>query len=110
MATTEMIIALSEALIRAKDNAARYADESDGGTCNFDTPQINLVGWKRGDIEVAFRKADLVCGVQKTGNGFIVDIIGCTSGQGSKRTQMAEAVRDSLKSDGYEAFVYYQMD
>jgi hypothetical protein len=110
MATKEMIISLSEALIRAKNMASRYADKEDSGTCNFDTPQINLVGWKRGDIEVAFRKAGLICSIQKTGEGFIADIIGCSSGQGSRRTQMAEAVRDSLKSDGYEAFVYYQMD
>ena len=110
MATKTMIDSLSEALLRAKNSALIYADIEDDGTCNFDTPQLSLNGWKRSEVEQAFAKADLRCDIQNSGKGLIVDIIGCTSGQGSRRTQVAEAVRDSLKSEVYEAFVYYQMD
>ena len=110
MATTKMIDSLSEALLRAKNSALIYADAEDDGTCNFDTPQLSLSEWKPKEVEQAFSKADLRCDIQKSGKGLIVDILGCTTGQGSRRTQMTEAVRDSLKADGYEAYVYYQMD
>lgn len=109
MATVKQIKELSEALRRAKESANKYSDSKDDGTCNFDTPQIFLKDWSVEDVHQAFDSADLRCYV-KQGKSLVVDIYGCTSGQGSRRTLMAEAVRDSLKADGYEAFVYYQMD
>ena len=111
MATTNMITSLSEALIRAKAYASMlYGDKEDGGTCNFDTPQLILSGWTEADVESAFSKAGLTCYIKKSGKVLVVDVLGCTSGQGSRRTRMAEAARDSLAEDGYDAYVYYQMD
>lgn len=110
MATESMIKNLSDALVRAKEKALSFIDMDDGGTCNLDTPQIFLSNWRVDEVKQAVEKADLMCYIQKSGKGLIVDLIGCTSGQGFRRTQMAEAVRDSLKYDGYESFVYYNMD
>lgn len=111
MATTNMITSLSEALLRAKAYASMlYGGEEDGGTSNFDTPQLILVGWTEADVESAFLKAELPCYIKRSGNVLVVDVLGCTSGQGSRRTRMAEAVRYSLAEDGYDAYVYYQMD
>ena len=42
MKKREEIEALKMALIKAKDEAQRFADIEDGGTCNFDTPILFL--------------------------------------------------------------------
>lgn len=110
MATEKQIKDLSHALLRAEAHALSYSDVNDDGTCNFDTPQIFLKGWKPEEVQQAFDGAMLNCDIQKSGRNLVVDIRGCTKGQASRRTQMAEAVRDSLKEDGYESYVYYQMD
>lgn len=110
MATERQIIELSHALIKAREKASRYENLLDEGTCNFDAPQIFLQNWTSEDIDRAFDKACLRYDIQQRGKNTVVEIYGCLSGQASRRTQMAEAVRDSLKADGYEAYVYYQID
>lgn len=70
MATTNMITSLSEALLRAKAYASMlYGDKEDGGTCNFDTPQLILSGWTEADVESAFSKAGLTCYIKKIRQG-----------------------------------------
>ena len=39
-----------------------------------------------------------------------VIINGFQHGQAERRSRMAEAFRDSMKADGYECMMYYQMD
>ena len=109
MATKTQINNLSQALKKAYSCAQKVSIE-DGGTCNFDTPQLILTGWRESEIKEAFDAAGLRCYIQKSGKSYVVDVIGCTNGQGDLRTEMAEAARESLKADGYEAYVYYQMD
>ena len=110
MATEKQIQELSAALIRAKECANKLSEADDEGTCNFDAPQICLKGWRAEEAQRAFERAELRCDIQKSGNAIIVDVYGCLIGQASRRTQMAKAVRDSLKADGYEAYVYYKID
>jgi len=112
MITREDIEKLATSLSKAVSYAQKYIDFPDDGTCNFDTPQIHLTGWSRDEIIKAFELAGVRCWteeVRKSG-AFVVDIIGCLSGQANQRTKMAEAIRDSLRHDGYYACVYYQMD
>ena len=110
MATKKQIKELTESLLRAKEHANKYADDEDDGTCNFDTPQLFLEGWNPEEAKQAFEKADLGYDFQSVKKNLLVHIYSCLSGQGSRRTKMAEAMRDSLISDGYKAYVYYQMD
>lgn len=109
MATKTQINDLAQALKEAYSRAQEVSIE-DGGTCNFDTPQLILTGWREAEIREAFDAAGLRCYIQKSGKSHVVDVMDCTKGQGDLRTEMAEAARDSLKASGYEAYVYYQMD
>ena len=103
----EKILALRVALLKAVANAENVKDTEDGGTCNFDTPGLILKGWKKTEVIEAF----LLTGLRPYfGKDYVVEIFdGCTR-QGFRRTAMAEAMRDSLKADGYTAFVDYRMD
>lgn len=109
MATKTQINDLTQALKKAYSRAQEVSIE-DGGTCNFDTPQLILTDWKEAEIREAFDAAGLRCYIQKSGKIRIVDVMDCTKGQGDLRTEMAEVVRDSLKTSGYEAHVWYQID
>ena len=112
MATMSQIKLLSDALRKALERAHRLENFPDGGTSNFDTPQLFLSGWDEADIKKAFDGSGArfyINQIKKNGD-CIVDIIGCLSGQGNRRTAMAEEVTKSLKEDGYESYVFYQMD
>lgn len=113
MATHNEVVQLSEALKRANHASAITAlSVEDAGTSNIDSPQIFLNGWTDKNIKDAFDNADLryYINPSKKKGVRVVDIIGCTRGQGDRRTATAEAVRDSLRKDGYESYVFYQMD
>lgn len=110
MATRKQIEDLTNSLRRAYAHAMLLADHEDGGTCNFDTPQIMLTGWTDADIKASFDAAGLTYYIQRSKKIAVVDIVGCTLGQGNRRNAMAEATRDSLRIDGYDAYVYYQID
>lgn len=110
MATRKEILELAEALNRAKNQAATCSDINDDGTCNLDMPQIYLSGWRPEEVQQAFDKTNARCHIQKHGKSLVIDIYGYTTGQASRRTRMAELVCESLRNDGYEAFVYYQID
>ena len=87
--------------------AASLSD--DGGTCNFDAASIRLSGWIQSKVEQAAREAGVRCFVWNLwGTKSFVFPIGC--GQGNARTAGAEAMSKHLKSAGYDASVYYQMD
>ena len=112
MATKEQIFKLTTALTTAHEKALLDAMIiEDGGTCNFDSPQIILSGWTPDEVREAVGGAELRCDIQKCGSDkLIVDLFGCAIGQGDRRTAMAETVRDSLRRFGYEAYVRYQID
>lgn len=101
---------LTTDLIAARDFAAMFADENDGGTCNFDSAVIALPYWSVSKVKEAFEKAGLRASACRSfGNSYYL-IGGCYSGQGNRRTTMAEAVYEYLKKLGYQVSMYYQMD
>ena len=102
MKKREEIEALRAALIKAKDEAQRFADIEDGGTCNMDTPVMFLHKWKNAEIEEAFRNTGLRLYAEKNGRILVFD---ACAGQGYRNTAMAEAFRDSLRASGYTAYV-----
>lgn len=100
------ILALRLALILAKQEAEKFKNTDDGGTCNLDLPVLTLTQWHNLDIDEAFKGTGLWAHIEKN----CVFICGAVDGCGFKRTAMAEAVRDSLKQSGYTAYVHYRID
>ena len=101
---------LKNALIKAKEAALRFADVDDGGTCNFDAPTVFLKGWRKAEVEAAVNGAGLRCWKYRATGSSAYIICGGAYGQGNRRTAMAEEMYRSLKSDGFDAGMYYQMD
>lgn len=101
---------LTADLIAARDFAAMLADENDGGTCNLDSAAIALPRWNVKKTQEAFEKAGLRASKWKCFGNYYYLICGCYSGQGNRRTTMAEAVYEYLKKLGYQVSMYYQMD
>lgn len=99
---------ISKAIKKAR--AAIAVDPEDGGTCNFDAPTLYLKGWNREKVQ----QAALEAGTDADPWGMwgrIEFVLSCGNvGQGNARTRYAEAMRDSLKNDGYDAGMYYAMD
>ena len=90
--------------------AAHAVDVPDTGTYNFDTPMVRLP--KGTDItEFRSRECREVEGfwLEANKDGWYF-INGVCCGMQQRRTKQAEAVTESLRSKGYEAGVYYQMD
>lgn len=98
---------LKFSLVAAAGNAQRFKNVKDEGTCNFDTPIIFLKDFTKNEIEEAFLYTPFSPYFNSDGS---VDLLEFCDGQGFRRTAMAEAVRDSLKSNGYEAYVRYNID
>lgn len=106
--------ALTEALIKAKE-AAKAAGTLvlDGGTCNFDNPVMTFDRKERAKAEKAIADAGLRSfewGFARDKKRVALIISGMTLGQGEQRTAMAEAFKDSMKAQGYDCGMYYQMD
>ena len=101
---------LSEALINAVNAAAMLDNTEDGGTCNLDMVTLKIKIPKKFTqyISVKLEKM-LTRDWGRLWKGYyLVDIP--LSGQGNRRTRMAEAACESLKAAGYNAQVYYQCD
>ena len=101
---------LNQALINAVNTAAVLDDTEDGGTCNFDMVTLKIKIPKKfiQYIYVKFEKMYARNWGRLWRGYYLVDIP--LSGQGSRRTRMAEAACDSLRAAGYDARVYYQCD
>ena len=102
-------------LAKHLERAAAYAQEvaartDDGGTCNMDAVAVDLKGWNRAKVEEAAKAAGIGCFVWNLygHKSFVFTMPGC--GQGNARTAAAEAMRDALRLDGYNAGMYYQID
>lgn len=113
MKKTEMeIMKLTEALKKAVQVAKALQDTEDGGSCNFDAPKLYLDGWTRAKVECAVEAAGLKCFdhrfFPKAKRGWV--ICGGTSGQGNRRSRMAERMAEYLTNVGYDCQMYYQAD
>ena len=101
---------LNQALLNAVNAAAMLDDTEDGGTCNLDMVTLKIKIPKKliQYISVKLEKM-LARDWGRLWKGYyLVDIP--LSGQGSRRTRMAEAACQALKDAGYDAQVYYQCD
>ena len=103
-----LIEALKRAAAAAREAVAR--DPEDGGTCNFDAPAIALPRWKEEEVKAAARAAGVGCYTWKLYREKLFVFPLRIGGQGNSRTRAAEAAEKSLRADGYEATMYYQMD
>lgn len=102
-----------KALNEAKKAADKVADIEDGGTCNFDTAQVEITSLTAAQIKIACAVAEVLY----VGKGRPISVnakccyyIDYTKGQGERRTRMAEEFAKSMQASGYNAGVYYQMD
>jgi len=106
---------LSEAVVIANQKAEEaFAQNSDdGGSCNFDSAYIRLQP-RHG---ITDRMLEEIEG--ETGCGlYLQNHLGpclfvspaMNRGQANVRSRMAEAIRTSLRSQGFNASMYYQMD
>ena len=99
---------LIRALRRATVASMEHAEDDDDGTCNFDSPVLDYksYGITRDAAEQAVKSLGFHCYDWED----CLVITGFLSGQGNRRTQMAEAFSKSLDNDGVPSGVYYQMD
>lgn len=85
--------------------------DDDRDTSNFDAPAITLCGWVRKKVEAAAKTAGLGCFVWNLwGSKFYVFPIRHGVGQGMTRSKEAEAMREYLTRQGYDAMTYCQSD
>ena len=106
--------ALQNAICKAKDAAHALNDYSDYGTFNFDTPAIKLPeGIDIGELRSKECREEYGFTLERISSpdwkGWYW-INGICNGMQMRRTKQAEAVADSLRKQGYESYVYYQMD
>ena len=101
---------LTESLRAAKAAAETHANDDDGGTCNFDTACIVLPRWNRELTRTAFAAAGLRTDIWKVPRASAYMVLGCYTGQGDRRTNQAEAIRETMQAAGYDCHIYYQMD
>lgn len=101
---------LNQALLNAVNAAAMLADTEDGGTCNFDMVALKIKIPKKLTQYISVKLEKMLArNWGRLWKGYyLVDIP--LSGQGCRRTRMAEAACQALKDAGYDAQVYYQCD
>lgn len=102
------IARIQTAVHEAIEHGRGFATEDDGGTCNLDACIIMVPGILESD-------AAKIIGASLFKNHSIFGRhlhLGGTSGQGFRRTKMAEAQRDFLKANYPDLRIgmYYQMD
>lgn len=107
--TAKEFEALEMALLKANNDAQAYADTEDGGSCNFDSLAIKVKATEKQMSQLdwgsyKWSKRDPTDG--KTWYVVVLDYCG----QGNRRSRMAEAACESMREQGYETTVYYQMD
>lgn len=97
-------------ILTADKTAQAVTNKEDGGTCNFDTPVINLGKLRKADRK---RLAMLDWNVEPVEStvwkGWYYVFV-TLDGQAACRTRMAQAAVKSLTESGWDAVVYYQAD
>lgn len=99
---------LETAIMNASKAAEAYAYTEDGGTCNFDSPAIRVKATARQMAMLDFSVTKWGRRLPDGSTWYVINMP--LSGQGNRRSRMAEAAADSLRAQGYEACVCYQMD
>lgn len=81
---------------------------NDGGTCNFDSPEILLPRWRESLVMEAAKAAGVGCFRCPYTGAYVFPLR--AGFQGNANTEAAETARDVLIDAGYNASVYYQVD
>lgn len=106
--TSKEIDALELAIMRAEQDAQKYADTEDGGTCNFDSPMVRI---KATEKQLSVMDWPVYKYGKRHADGTTWFVISMNlNGQGNRRTRMAQAAADSLRAQGYETSLYQSMD
>ncbi len=100
-----------KAILKALENAKEIENQEDMGTYNFDKPAIKV-------SSTGLTEKEIKQVVTEVGLGFewhdryhtYLEIYGFTKSHQAIRTEMAERFAESLKNDGYIAFVIYQIN
>lgn len=108
----EKIQKLAEALKKADQEAKKLSETPDDGSCNFDSPVIRLPRWKESEVKEASELSGVEIGDMLSSKWWRGCRFVSTAkyGQAGRRTVMSEAAYNSLKADGYDVSMYYQMD
>lgn len=102
---------IAEGIRKAVAAAQEFATIDDGGTCNFDSAYLRVPGMRESQAEEIEKLAGVHLSLHNYQfHGRILSIIGGRSGQGNRQTKMAETMRESLRADGFDTGMYYQMD
>ena len=94
----------------AAGKAAETENPEDGGTCNFDSASISLPRWRSSLVEQAAAEAGTGCFTWSLFGGSRFVFSPDTRSQGNARSRNAEAMTEALRSMGYDAMDYSQMD
>ncbi len=98
---------LQAALVVAIEAAKLAAPGDDGGSCNFDAPEVCIPRGRLAKVEALAKAVGL--STFKSDNGYFVFTVPF-GGQGFVRTRQAEAMAKVLKEHGFTTSVYYAMD
>lgn len=90
--------------------ADAYKDYDDGGTSNFDALMLSLPRYEEIKIKAAAKRAGLGASAGRFMKQKIYLISPPHGGQGYRRTKQAEAMAEVMRSRGYDANVWYQLD
>lgn len=93
-------------ITNANNAASMYDEVEDGGSCNFDSPIINIKLTRK--ERESLKDFLMPVGLKGYKDWYFVMIV--IWGQGNRRTAMAEAAAKYMKDAGYNASVYYEMD
>lgn len=101
---------LERAIAAAQHAANELRETEDGGTCNLDMVAVNLGSYtqkRRNELAELDWRVEPVGEKGWAGYWFVhFDL----SGQGNRRTRMAEAAKKVLRQHHFDACVYYQID
>jgi len=102
---------LRDDLKAALEETAYLETTDDGGTCNFDSPVLELPRWDADKVIQAAEEAGSSTFKWTAGSTVLGWVFNPrSSGQGNRRTRRAEAISKALATKGYSASMYYQMD
>jgi len=94
----------------AAGRAVEDANPEDGGTCNFDSSALSLPRWTAEKVKQAAKEAGTGCFVWNCYGSKQFVFGPDTRAQGNARSRNAEAMTAALRSMGYDAMDYCQMD
>lgn len=101
---------LTACLTQAREE---FGKSEDGGTSNFDSPAIRFPGAHAGTVEAAASLVGENCSRWNNRRNqpfYDFFVFSGPTGQGNRRTRIAERTTELLKERGYDTTVCYRMD